>query len=383
MRHRSGRRRARRRRRDPFFKNVRLFFVAAEFLARRRLARRLRRADVAPGDLHANLRRWRARYALEHARPGRVPPHRRERRVAETQRAPVDAAVDLVEHARRVFFGARARVCGDALRVRDVRYGAVRGTHVEAVRERVHARQRDAEHLHGATHVQVRDVARVPVKHELAVGSRALFQTMAPRRRRLLRVLARRAVGGDRGVSTRVRSSATRVRSRTRGFAVERRREGVADRRGAAARAAAVKRESLALARVRSRRSLGRQTVGLARARGVGGRVPRAPVAGRVTTGTARERIVPPSVPLAVAIRGLGERGGRVRVRRSVRVPPRLPHHVYAIHALKTRENLLGTPGEVRRQRSPARRVRSTRAVPPPRDTRVRTRGGIRAEPAA
>jgi hypothetical protein len=115
----------------------------------------------------------------------------------------------------------------------------------------------------------------------------------------------------------------------------------------------------------------------------VGGRVPRATVAGRVATGTARERVVPPRVPLAVAIRGLRERRRRVRVRGRVRVPLRLPHHDMCDSSAQTRENLLGTPGEVRRPRSPARRVRSTRAVPPPRDTRVRSRGGNRAEPAA
>ena len=82
------------------------------------------------------------------------------------------------------------------------------------------------------------------------------------------------------------------------------------------------------------------------------------PWGSRVVAGWAGAYRAPPSrggsrpVPLASASyrrachsrsRSEGSGGGRVRVRRSVRVPPRLPHHVYAIHALKTRENLLGT----------------------------------------
>ena len=77
----------------------------------RRRARALALADVASGDLHAHLRRGRARYALEHARPGRVPAHRRQRRVAAKPRtAVVYVSGEKVEHFVRLRGGARARV---------------------------------------------------------------------------------------------------------------------------------------------------------------------------------------------------------------------------------------------------------------------------------
>ena len=163
----------------------------------RRRARALALADVASGDLHAHLRRGRARYALEHARPGRVPAHRRQRRVAAKPRTAVDVYVygEKVEHFVRLRGGARARVRGDALRVRDVPDGAVRGAHVEPVRERVHALEREPHRLHGAAHVQVRRVAGVAVKHELAVA-RVRRRRLAPRA--LGGVFARRRVWGHR-----------------------------------------------------------------------------------------------------------------------------------------------------------------------------------------